>query len=858
MNETEQTQAETEDEAGLPSHLMPLVDEQWAVWRWAGLRGAGFPAAQVLSLAASSCAASADRLLAAEQAVDLAEERAAAMVNAALDALQQAEQWHDSARRDPLVKLLRAIRKRKPPQSADVAPEIAEAVQAFRAAQEQAGAALTDYQVAYQAGVAEVAAALRAVAGDPRFQEALIWQNRQAYHTGVLPLQQADPAVRGSRQRQHEELIANYVQRYCAKNDTIGFFGPVGWAQFADDGPAIAAEPGPDLLAARSVYFEGWCVDALAKKLAANKALLPWSAPRRIPALHAEGSRFFMPFEGEVRLSVSQVAALQTIDGQRTAHEIAQLLLRTPSSAIRSEVEAYETLRQLRDRGLIAWDFALPLELRPERTLQRLLARIGNEPLRRQVLAAIDQFDAARAAVARAAGNPARLDRAMSELETFFTRLTGSAPSRAAGKMYAARTLVYEDCRRDIEVRLGPELRERLGPPLGLLLTSSRWFTYHLAQGFRVALQDLYAELSRQAGSSAVEMVAFWLRAQTLLFDDTAGVVEELSREFQQRWAEILALPEDQRVVTYSCAELLPRVQAAFDAPRAGWRSARHHSPDILIAAESVEAIGRGEYQLVMGEMHTAMNTLGGLLFVGQHPAPEQLYIAAERDLAEPSLVPIYSRNLERVTTRTRPGLISSKDYRLTFAHDSVGAPKLRELPIGSLVVEDLGQGIVLRTRDGKLQFDLIDTFALILSILVVNNFRIVEPAAHRPRIFFDDLVVNRESWRFDPADLSFANETDEAARFLAARRWARAHAMPRFVFVKLPIEVKPFYVDFDSPVYVNILARLVRRIQTSDAADRSVTVVEMLPRLDQAWLPDAEGRRYTSELRIVALDLNP
>jgi hypothetical protein len=28
-----------------------------------------------------------------------------------------------------------------------------------------------------------------------------------------------------------------------------------------------------------------------------------------------------------------------------------------------------------------------------------------------------------------------------------------------------------------------------------------------------------------------------------------------------------------------------------------------------------------------------------------------------------------------------------------------------------------------------------------------------------------------------------------------------------------------------------------------------------MIPRLDQTWLPDAEGRRYTSEFRIVAVD---
>jgi hypothetical protein len=33
------------------------------------------------------------------------------------------------------------------------------------------------------------------------------------------------------------------------------------------------------------------------------------------------------------------------------------------------------------------------------------------------------------------------------------------------------------------------------------------------------------------------------------------------------------------------------------------------------------------------------------------------------------------------------------------------------------------------------------------------------------------------------------------------------------------------------------------------------VNVVEMLPAPDQAWLTDAQGQRYTAELRMVAVD---
>ena len=79
---------------------------------------------------------------------------------------------------------------------------------------------------------------------------------------------------------------------------------------------------------------------------------------------------------------------------------------------------------------------------------------------------------------------------------------------------------------------------------------------------------------------------------------------------------------------------------------------------------------------------------------------------------------------------------------------------------------------------------------------------------------------------------------------------------MPRFVFTKSSVEVKPFYVDFASPIYVNIFAKVVRRTLETGGENPLILVSEMLPTADQAWLPDNEGERYTSELRIVALDL--
>jgi hypothetical protein len=115
-------------------------------------------------------------------------------------------------------------------------------------------------------------------------------------------------------------------------------------------------------------------------------------------------------------------------------------------------------------------------------------------------------------------------------------------------------------------------------------------------------------------------------------------------------------------------------------------------------------------------------------------------------------------------------------------------------------------------------------------------------------------MVISRESWRFTGGSLSFAEEKNEARRFVRARWWRAEAGLPRFVFVVSPTEPRPFFVDFDSPLYVNILAKSIRRLARKDPSAH-LTITEMLPTPEQTWLTDDNGAHYTSELRFVAVD---
>jgi Lantibiotic dehydratase, C terminus./Lantibiotic dehydratase, N terminus. len=781
------------DSANTPAHLIRL-DETWALWRWVGLRGAGFPIAQLSKLAAPETAKAADAILEAESAGNNGRE-------------QPAPLW-------------------------------------------------SDFKANFKAEALLISQAIKDAATSKTFREAIIWQNRNALHGSIEALlrmpEQRDVGVRDRRRR--EEAVASYVQRYCAKNDTIGFFGPVGWAELASTGDLIQAQPGETLLAQRDVYFEVWCIDKLAQVLAANGTSREWIAPRRASYIDLAGTRLYFPSRGAINLPLNEAAALRACDGCRTAKEIAKVLVANPLIGIKSAAEAYALLEKLEQRAWIVWKFEVPMELFPERTLRRGLEQIADDAKRELSLAALTELELARDCVARAAGDDQELDAAIGNLEETFTRLTGSASTRSPGEMYAARTLVYEDCRRDLDLELGPQVTASLAPSLCLLLTSARWFSYQIANIARGWFNKLYAEISARTRSRTIDFTTFWYQISPLVLTDQRAPLNVVLLEVQKKWDQILSLPAGTSRVEYTSEELREAIATAFDSPRAGWEAAIYHSPDIMIAAESIDAIRRGDYQFVLGEIHATVNTIGTHVFVEHHPQPREFLRNFVLDRAEPKAVPLVPKVVWPSQSSRLMPVYSPHDYIIEFVPEPADVPHSQIVQFGSLVVEDQGKGPMVRTRDGRLQFDPLDLLTVTPTLSVGNDFKLLARVKHRPRITIDRLVVERETWCFQAAEIEFAEEKDEASRFLAARRWAREQGMPRFVFIKSPIEVKPVFVDFDSPVYLNILSKMVRKGLRNDCSDFVFT--EMLPTPGQCWLPDANGQKYASELRFIAVDL--
>jgi Lantibiotic dehydratase, N terminus len=699
------------------------------------------------------------------------------------------------------------------------------------------------------------------LAAEPRLQRALAWQNHRIFDTAVAPMmrnQAGNNVRRNGKQRQHEELIANYWQRYCVKNDSIGFTGPAGWSLLDPEAAVTRLETGKELIASSEVYFETWAIDRLAAAIAAEPGMAQWIPPRKLPFVRITERHATGPGGVPVELSAAESAVLSRCTGQAPARDIARECAGvTPEVA--TEEDVYTVITRLCQKRLLTWKLDLPLSPYPEKHLRHFLEHVGDPVLSARGLRRLDLLVTARdTAWSASHGDPAGFVSALHDLDETFVKVAGAQPSRRAGQTYGARTLIYHDARRDMTLTLGADFLAALRP-LELLLDSARWLSYH----FATRMQDLFTSIAAQTaggGGTSSDLASFFFACMPVIARSAPVILDELQRDFQQRWATILRIPPEVRRVRRDSAALRDEVREAFDAPHSGWTGGRYCSPDLMIAASGLDAINKGDFDLILGEMHLGIASIRHYCFVTQHPSPGDLLDCLAVDSPGPRLLPVLPKeNNKWLTVRTSSALTRDMDFLVAVYAQTTEPGRPRVFNAADLTVSPGADGPVVSIPGGP-SFPVIDVLTERLLDVFINSFKLAPRAAYQPRISIDRLVVARETWSFDATEIEFARLRDEPARFAAGRRWQRAAGLPRQVFVKVTGEVKPFFVDFDSVSLVNILAKSLRRLQgrPPGSQDTSVQFSEMLPSAESLWLTDSGGGRYTSELRVVAVDQRP
>lgn len=803
-------------------------DTRWSVWRDVVVRGTGFSVSLLDDFADHALGQALDQSLAAEAAAGALAAQARKLCYARL-------QLSTSSTRAYWRAVMRALKSGRVPDpgSGDEAFDLL--VAQYGAALARLQGLLGDYLARHADGDSANGVRLTALAQDNRFREAITWQNRHAVRSGldVLLRHTADTA-RNSQQRKHALLVARYLQRYAAKNDTIGFFGPVAWAEVRPTSE-MSVRHTFALANNAKVNFEPWAVQTLIAAIAQDPAMRGVMTPNRHPAWRWDRTGVVILLEREFRLPALEQAVFGLCDGK---HTVAQIL--AASLGVGTETDIAQALERLVMRGLVYPHLRIALSNDSMQSLQRALAQLAPSSARDRWHAGIDQLLDLRLRAQHAMGSAEVVNLLLEQLDQCFTKLCGVAPTHLAGGSYAGRTLVCLDTRRGTDIVVPDSLVKALAEPLRPVLDAAYWFSCQAHAQLTEFVVGIFDEHSRD-GCMALDNLWFRLQQQELIVN---AIVDDVAEQLTERWDTFAGSV----TASVTAAELAQRSDAVFSDAAAGWPGARFQAPDVMLAARDVTAINAGDYQFVLGELHTADRSLFRQVFLEQHADPARLHAAVARDQTEPELRPVLRSAALLARTRTMP----NAPYVFDIECDAVSStlPASRVLRSGDLWVERRPHGLTVRTRDARLEFPLHAFLGPQAATLIGSRFSLFAPVPYRARSSIGRLVVGRAAWSLDVAPLQLHRATTAEGRFRAVRRQALDLGWPRRVFYRVPGEPKPLYLDLDSPCFVELFARTVRL--AAQRGEATLQVVEMLPSPADSWLTDAKGARYTSEWRML------
>jgi hypothetical protein len=452
------------------------------------------------------------------------------------------------------------------------------------------------------------AALLSRIARRPDFLEAVTWQNPDLVEPMIVTLGRlgAD-APNNHRLRKRQRIVAKYWTRYCAKNETIGFVGPISWFDFRSDGEPLRMEPGSALIRHSQLHLEPWAVDALAASLAADPEVRSWVAPRRNPTVYLSG-RTVRTRSGPVELEEDEARLLGLVDGHRLPVAIAAEYGAEPAAV-------HQALEALAAKELLMWDLESPVVEYAEQKLRKRLDAIGDAEVRDRVTGTLDRLESACDALA-GYRNAEELRRLNDRLEAEFTSQTGFDPARRAGQAYGGRRLAYVDSARDVGLSFGLQVLQSCVEPLSLLLTSARWYARQAEQRIRAVQWRAFDAM----GAESVNYMQLLSASTDAMFTPGKRPQDEVAREFVAHWRAILGMDTDAHPVTHQSDALRRRVEEAFAGESPTWGSALTHSIDLFLAARGAEGFARGDSagkaaQLRSLQMASSMASPGRLTF---------------------------------------------------------------------------------------------------------------------------------------------------------------------------------------------------------------------------------------------------
>ena len=660
----------------------------------------------------------------------------------------------------------------------------------------------------------------------PAYQEAVFLSSPDMYHHHVQSyLAHPVDIVRTSDKKRIERRLFNYLQRFCGKNETSSFFGPLNYGQIDNTSEMfLDAQLQPHtLIQRREVFLSFWAVKALGEAIKKDERLYK-DLPLKFHAMTEmidDGILYLHTHQRRIPLS----SWLQTIDGTKSSADLLALL---PSG----EHHDLQQLEILIRSGIIQRELHIPSTI--AHPLSYLLTQLQQLPpsLARQQWEDVCTYwqqwcrDMANADLSR------RIV-LLQQGELLFTEQTKESARRGQGNLYADRYIFYEETKGHVDYFIfGKPFHETLRKQLRGALELSAMQGYYEWKHYQALSYQIFLDLSPDR--HPIPFFSFIAEAHKRYPRTPAPskMREQLNIEqlIQSRMEN-----KQTRYVSLHSPELSIKE----------YEGELYSLPDIFLAASSIGELEHGTYQVILGKLHHHLLLPSWLTQF--YSSTEQLqddvttHLTASTSFQHLVCPEIMRRNKGFYHF---PGkVIAFSEHPLKEEHNVI--------PLYDIEVFEDTQGILhLQRRTTHepltLYISLADqirylpfaTFAL--PALTQMTFSMGE---HTPRIEIDGVVYQRERWEFSSTQCKAAFSQQSFETFINIKKLQEQYQLPDWVYIRGSAERKPILLDLQNFFCLELLQSMLEK-------NDYILFEEMLPAPEQLWLQDDQGK-YSCELRM-------
>ena len=699
----------------------------------------------------------------------------------------------------------------------------------------------TEADQQYQAYLERTRQGLIDFLDDDAVAEALFISNPAAL-TRTRELIRDRYAKNDTRKKQKLRLGWSYAQRFCAKNDTSSFFGPLAWGRFdPQQTENMHVTYGDAWIKDRHTFFENWAVQRLVDQINQQCPALDCMPLQLNTGCYLQEQTLFMPIGKKQHLSPPTAQVLAYVnnpgDGTPTFRGLLNASADTPASALRDLLEHLVSKRIVR-RG---WRIS-PRERQPIEQMQRWLedARLP-EAFRQTWQLRLEKLENARRDYA--IGDLERRTECLDRLNQLLAE-AGVDLSRETGAMYVGRYPVYEDCSRNMTISLGGGLLAQINDDLGPLMRIHQWLIKAIAHQLNQAFIEVWEQRQNALTGTPVDFLDLLNSLAPLLPAIEARIVIDLEQRLDNAWAQQLEGFPDNLDVHLRAADverLISRLDAELGVTDFEVFGSDYHSPDFLLSSASVDAINRGDYAIIVGEVHPAVHTLSQPVAAPFGPFNTQVNEEVEAIFQRPRLVLADSPESYQRSHIDWPLLPSYQQLVLPTGGGCVAAHQ--QFAAGRAKVTYANGRLQVIDALGQFSEDLLCVYPTPLHRL---GFALAGSAVAKHdqrRIWLGRALYKRASWLFSSDQLpQLKTSIDDLDHTLQWRSWAVAQGLPRYAFIKIDSEPKPLFLDFDNPLSLDGISNALQSAS-------QVKFSEMRPCPEALWLAQARGR-FCCEIR--------